>query len=342
MSDVTNRLITTTQDVMLPKVVDTVLSDNVLAQRVLGAAKKWRGRKLSKVFKYQAGTSGSSFSGFDTFGTNASDRRRKLEFEPRFYRKTVTLPLTEVDINDGPDALVDLAAEELTEAAQEMADELGTIFYADGTGNSSKDFLGLQAIVDDGTNAATYGGQTRATYDVLDATYTDSSGTLSLAKMATLYSACKSGTQKPTIALTTEAIENLYEQLLQPMERIMQQVNPRKGVGMTGSAGFTALMFKGLPIISDEKCGSGILYFINENHLDFHAIRAKMNKPIEYDPSQIEGNNYDSRVKGLGFSWTGWLRPTNGYSLVGHIILGGNLVSFAPKRHGQLHSITGV
>jgi len=341
----TARLTTITDDRLMPKVVDTVLGSNVLTARVLSDAKKWRGGQLTGAIKYQDGLDGASFDGFDTFGTTASNRRVKLTFQPRFYYKPVVLPQTEIDLNATEGGVVNLAATELAMAAQEMADEIGTILYSDGTGNSSKDFLGLQAIVDDGSNAATYGGLTRSSYDPLDATYTDSSTILTLAKMATLYNACTSGIHKTTLGLTTEAVFSLYEQLLQPMERINQQVTPVKGKGLAGEAGFTSLLFKGVPIVADEKCTSAVLYFLNENFLDWHAIPSVKNKPIEYNPNSIVGNSYDSKhasVKGLGFSWTGWKVPTNGYSVVGHVILGGNLVSFDPGKHGQLHSITTV
>jgi len=337
----TNRLQSTTNNALMPKLVDTVLGSNVFAQLVLGRAKKWLGASMKFPIKYQNGVSGSSFSGFDPLSTTASQRRINLSFDPKFYSKNVTLPLTEMDITATEEKVLDLAATEIAMAAQKMADEIGTIFYGDGTGNSSKDFPGLDAIVDDASQVATYGGLARATYTTLNATYTNSSGTLSLAKMATLYNACTSGIHKPTIGLTTETVFSLYEQLLQPMERIAM-VPPTKGTGLQGQAGFTSLYFKGVPIVADEKCDSGKLFFINENFIDFFALPSKLYKPVEYDPSQIEGNNYDSKVKGLGFSWSGWKMPINGYSVVGHIILGGELISADPGKHGQLYGITSV
>lgn len=337
----TDRVATTTNDKIMPKLVDTVLGSNVLATRVLGSAKRWSGNQMKFPIKYQDGTDGSSFADFDTFSTGASQRRVNLTFSPKFYQKNVTLPLTEVDANATDSQVLDLVATETAMAAQEMADELGTIFYADGTGNSSKNFLGLQAIVDDGTNAATYGGLTRATYGTLDSTYTDASTTGTLAEMSTLYSAVSSGAQKPTAAYCTETVADLYEQLLTPMQRINTGISLTKG-GLKGEAGFTGLAFKGIPVLADEKATAGVFYLINENYLDFYALPSKMNPPINYDASQIEGNDYGSNVKGLGFSWTGWIRPTNSYSIIGHVILGGELISADPGKHGQLHSWTAV
>ena len=55
----------------------------------------------------------------------------------------------------------------------------------------------------------------------------------------------------------------------------------------------------------------------------------------------IDGNDYSS-VEGLGFSWSGWIKPSNSASVVGHIYLGGELCTWNPKRHGRLTGITGV
>ena len=46
------RVTTTTQDKLLPKVVDTILNSNVLATRVLSKASKWHGEKMKFPVKH--------------------------------------------------------------------------------------------------------------------------------------------------------------------------------------------------------------------------------------------------------------------------------------------------
>lgn len=345
-----NRVTTTTQDKILPKVVDTVLNSNVLATRVLSKAAKWNGETMKFPVKHAKNTTGQSFSGFDSFSTSATDNRVNLAFTPKFYQMTVALPMDELSVNATESKVLDLAKLEMQSTAQDMADDIGTLFYGDGTGNSNKDFLGLEAIVDDGTNAATYGSLSRTTYSSqLRSTVTASSGVLSLAKMATLYSAVTSGAQKTTLGLCSESIFNLYEQLLQPQERIAKDVSMMKaggnmgkaGTGMVGGTGFTGLYYKGFPILADEKATSGVLYFVNEDFLDWYALPVAMTTPIKYRSQDIEGNDY-SDVTGLGFSWSDWIKPTNSASVVGHIYLGGELVSSNPRRHGKLTGVTSI
>jgi hypothetical protein len=110
--------------------------------------------------------------------------------------------------------------------------------------------------------------------------------------------------------------------------------------GLKGGAGFTGLSFKGFPILADEKATSGVLFFVNEDYLDFYALPLAETQPVKFK-MQEEGNDY-SDVEGLGFSWSDWIKPSNQAALVGHIYLGGELVSGNPKRHGKLTGITSV
>lgn len=349
MSALGTRVTTTTQSKLLPKVVDTILNSNVLATRVLSKASKFNGERMKFPVKYAKNATGTSFAGFDTFSTSATDNRVNLEFVPKFYQMSVALPLDELSGNATEEKVINLAKLEMSSTAQDMADDIGTLFYSTGTGNSSKDFLGLEAIVDDGTNASTFGTLSRSTYTTLKSTVTASSGTISLAKMSTLYNAASSGSQTPTLGLTTEVVFALYEQLLQPQERVVKTVSQfsstgnmgKAGTGLTGGTGFTGLYFKGFPILADEKCTSGVLYFVNENFLDWYALPMAMTTPIAYRSQDIEGNDY-SDVTGLGFSWSDWIKPTNAAAVVGHIYLGGELISANPKRHAKLTGITSV
>lgn len=346
----TNRVLSTTQDKIIPKVVDTVLNSNVLLTRELSATKKWKGETLKFPVKLTTNTTGTSFVGYDTFSTAAVQTRNLLAFSPAFYQITVSLPLDELSVNAVDETkVIDLIDVECTSTAQDMADSLGTIFYADGTGNGSKDPLGLAALVDDGTTVSTIGGLTRSTNPTLKGTVTASSGVVSLSKLATLYTAITSGSVKPTLGLTTPTVFNLFESLLQPQERIVKSVSAMKGKGrldkvsdegMVGGTGFTGLYYRGVPVLADEKCTSQAFIFVNEDYLDFYALPVAMTQPVKYK-FNMDGNDYNTPL-GLGFSWSGFIKPTNSASVVGHIYLGGQFITNNPKRHGKLTGITSV
>lgn len=344
------RIQTTVQTSYIPFVVDTVLNSNVYFQRVVRASKKWSGRTKRVPVKVSKNTTGQSFRGYDTLPTSATDNRQFMEFTPSFYTITVSLPGDELSVADTEDKVLDLMKLTIQSDTEDMADDLGTLIYADGTGNGSKDPLGLAAVVDDGTSVSTIGGLSRSTYATLASTVTASSGTLTLAKMDTLWNAVASGSQKPTIALATEAIFVFFGQLLRPQERITKPIGQTKSMGagegfaQGTTGGMTGLAFNDTAVVGDEKCTSGALIFLNEDYVDWHALPFNLGgiaaKPVQYK-SQIKGNDYDAPM-GLGFSWSDWIIPANQGAVVGHIYFGGQLITTNPKRHGKLTGITGI
>jgi hypothetical protein len=318
--------------------VDTILNSNVLFQRVVLASKKWSGRVLRSPIKVSKNSTGGSFRGFDTFSVSATDNRQFLEFTPSFYQITCALPGDELSVADTEDKVLDLMRLTIQSDTEDMADDLGTIFYADGTGNSSKDPLGLAALVDNGDAVATFGGLSRATYTTLQSTVTASSGTLTLAKCDTLWNAVSSGAQVPSAVYTTEAVFSFYGQLLRPQERINKDTGLVKG--LHGGTGFKSLDYNGIDVIKDEKATAQAFIMLNEKFVDFYALPYWGAKSIAYK-SQVKGNDYDAPI-GLGFSWSDWIIPANSASVVGHIYFGGQFVTNNPKRHGKLTGITGI
>lgn len=310
--------------------------------RFLPKAKPWNGRKMEFPVKVSKNSTGGSFASFDTFSTSTTDNRQKLSFDPKSYQITSALPLDELAANDSDEQVLNLMALTMESDAQDAADDIGTMLYSDGTGNSSKDFDGLANGVDDGTTAASYGGLTRATYSpVLSSTVTASGGTLTLAKMRTLFNAVSDGIVAPTAILTTKAVAGLYEQLLSPQERIMKDVSPSKG-DRHGGSGFKTMDFLGLPVLADNKCTSGVMFMLNEDYIDWYAKEFPMASAVKIKSSSIEGNVYEDVPAGMGFSWGGWIKPANAAAVVGHTYLFGNFIVRDPKRSGKLTGITSV
>ena len=207
-----------TQEVLIPKVVDNVLNSNVLTARILGNAKEGKGYDIRKPLKYKNSGTATSFAGLDTFSASQLNTKVKMIYDMRAVRIPLAISGMDQVANASAPVGVDLVRESLEEVEQELADFVGSLMYSDGTGNSSKDYIGLGAIVDDGSTITTIGSLSRTTYPVLKATTTASGGTLTLAKMSTLTDAASSGTarQHTNIYVTTKTIWALYEQLLTP------------------------------------------------------------------------------------------------------------------------------
>ena len=347
-----SRLNTLTNTYLLPKVTDTVLRENPLTEKILSSPEKWRGEQIKKSIKVVKNTNGTSFTGFQSLPSQAVNTRQYLLFPAKFYEIDVTVPFTDLAVNMTDDERVmDLAEAEMTSSAEDMADDIGNIFYQDGTGNGALDFNGLANIVDDSTVAVTYGGLSRSTYTTLKSTVTAAaSNKLSLTQMATLYNAITDGTIAPSMGLTDRNTYALYEQLIEPKNRIymtVPEVRNQNKEGLAGTAGFTTLTYKGFGIVPDRKVpldsnGYGQLYFLREEDLEFRAIeKYPESEPVKFVEKDFEDNDYEN-VKGLGFHWTGWVKPVNQQAYVGRVVLAGEFWSKNPRRHGVLNVISTI
>jgi hypothetical protein len=342
---------TLTLEDIVPQVVDTVLRTNTFATKMLTKPKKFRAATQDFPIKYQTGTAVQSFQGFDTLPTSFTDTRVLMKYNPKFIEANVALAATDIAANNTYRQILSLVQVEMMSRAQDLADAVGTMFYADGTGNSSKDMLGLGAIVDNGNSVATIGGLSRSTYTTLQSTVTASGGVLTLYKMRTLYNAIGDAGAWPTMGLTDFTTWALYEQLLQPQERIYKDITIAKN--FKGYTGFdimaNGLAFGNLTIIPDRKCTAGVLFELNEDFIHFWALPvlegagegSMVGKPVKVGGKLFQGNQYDA-AENLGFFWTGWIKATSQLAYNSFVVLGGNLLTDNPRRQGKLTGITSI
>jgi len=317
-----------TQDKYVPKVVDNVLNGNVLCLRFLQNPRPWGSGHLLRVpIKYQTSSAGGSYSGFDSFSTSQQNTRTWATFDPKQNYFSVVLSGIQRAVNKGDAAVLDLLATEMSSVADDMADGLGTQMYSDGSGNSYKDIQGLAAIINDGTDTATYGGLSRSTYTTWLSDEDADSEAITLADLRASYDAATHGTDHPTIIVTTPAIWTTYEGLLSATINYHSQVQgyPKMtrfgikrdaGTGQTGDVGFDTLFFRGIPLVADEKCTTGYVWLINEKHLWFSTLA-----------------HPDFPVREKGFAWTGLQRPTNQDASVGQFLLYGNMAADSCRTH---------
>lgn len=350
-----------TQDALLAKVTDNALHSNILALRIMGNAKKGKGESIKKAIKYTTSGFATSFADLDTFTASQMTTKVRMSYDMRGVRIPVAVSGMEAVANAvGSTQVTDLVKEALEESQIELFDALGGYLYGTGTGNSSKDPLGIGAIVDDGTDVSTLGTLSRTTYPVLNATRTAATGNnLSLSQLATLFSAISDGStnSSPTLMISNYTVWDLYEQLLTPTvrETYTQQGfynvgvgSPTRGEGLQGKAGFVAVTYKGIPWVRDNKATSQNVFMLNENTIDWYGWDASQNAATNYKSIKLGSDTVDSLYAEApmssytGFNWSGWNTPFNMFGAVADIILLGNLLSWEPRRNGRLTGVTGV
>ncbi len=350
----TARVTSITQDTILPKVFDNILSDNLATFRFISNGKKWSGETLKRPVKLVKSTLGGSFSGLDAHSTSTFESRQTMYYYLKAYEMPVAVPGLDKLVNATEAQVIDLVKTEMESSAMDALDDIADIFYGDGTGNASKDFEGLGNLVDDGTVAATVGGLSRTTYPSLAGYRLASGGTLTLTKLGTVYINVSGGSalkQKPSIIISDETRWNLFESLLTPTVRANYDANgypmvTRRSRGvipaaqLKGGQGFASVIYRGVPWAADEKCTSDI-WFLNENYLDWFGIKDPEMQQVSLGNTH-EGTYSEAPSEFSGLQFSGMMKPVNQYGEVGHIYLFGNLTTFQPRRQGIFTGVTTV
>lgn len=307
-----------TREKVLPRIFDQIGKDQPLLGRFFKAAKLWdKGLTLDVPVKYRHNSQGGSYSGLEVLSTVQENTRTRATFPVKQLYQPIVLSNLDLAKNAGSD-IASLMETEMDEAKESIKDKFCTQLFSDGTGNGSKDLTGLHAAIDDSTNVDTYGGIVRSTYTWFKANYTAASGSTTLGKWATMFDSCKSGADRPTVIVTTETIWTAYEALLQAQVRFTSG-----GGAVSADGGLSDLSFRNVPVVSDEYCTSGHVYFINEKYVNLYYMKHAKHPT-------------DKR----GMTMTPLREPVNQDGQVGFLLWYGNLVNTNPRRSGRLVGAT--
>lgn len=344
---------TTTRDFIVPRVYDTVSTGSPFLMKVLQNAKPWKtGTKYSFPIKHKDSTNGGNVGVADKLDTDRQDVRVTASFEPKMATKPVVVADIETTLNEGDERIVDLMETEFDSQAQSLMELMAQNLYTGtGVGNA---WDSIANAADDATNYSTYGTLSRSTYTSLRGYYLGSAGALTLAKMATAYDAVEIGTDKPDLIVTTPALWSAYEALLTSTVRAgyVQNGFPRMNAfgmvdgksGLAGEQGFEVLFFRGTPIVKDEHCPSGKMFFVNTKHFGMKGVNLKGNNIVNVNfKKRDEGvpMGVPGRVPStLGFNFRDMMSPVDQLAEVGHLIYAGNFCSTNPRLQGQMDGVT--
>lgn len=340
-------------DDIAPKVVDTVLTSNIMLQALQSRIVKISGKNKQYPVRVSKQSNAIAFDGFDLLNTNYVNKNTKLTFLPKNVTIPIVLADTDIASSQGTQAVIDFTVEQSEEAAQELAEFLGSLLYLDGTTYSSKAPDGLRSAI---KTSGTYGGLDYSTYTTLQATVNSSTAlaSLTITLLDDMYRAITSGNNVPTHIFTTKTIFQKIKTLLTitnfassgQLGTNMGETKVGAGAlipgarpGIYGNFGFTELFYNGMPIIADEQCPAGYLFMININTWDL--LVQEMPSSQGYSPIMIQSNvitgQYDINVekKFNGFSKSPAVRAINQLGTVAHIVFRGNLVCNNPKRNGM-------
>ena len=306
-----DEILTTTLKNYVPKLTDNIFSARPLFYALTNGQTIRRisgGAKIVVPIIYGTNSTAGSYSGTDTISVTAQTGISAAEYSWGQYAATVTISGIEEAKNNGEAQIIDLLEGKIFQTQETIIENMNTMFWADGTGNSNKDWNGLDLIVTKPNTSLGGIDPTGSGNSFWASTETNQGGALTAAGMATLYNDVSVGNDQPTIIITTQTLYEKYEALLDGQIRYTDTD--------VADGGFQNLLFKGAPVTFDGACTSGEMMFLNTKYLQLVAHSDVWFKP------------------------TPFVRPTNQDAVFSQLLCYGQLTCSNRARQGYLFGAT--
>ena len=311
-----NQILSTTLKNYIPKLADNVFTARPLFYALTNGQTLRRisgGAKIVVPIIYGTNSTAGSYADDDTISITAQSGITAAEYSWKQYAASVTITGIEEAKNNGEAEIIDLLEGKIMQAEETIIQNMNTMFWGNGTGNSGKDMLGLNALVGLGNDS---GGSSLAGIDATDSdnswwrsSVSNQAGVLDVASMATMYNNVSVGNDQPTIIITDQDEYEAYEALLQPQLRYTD--------ARVADAGFQNLLFKGAPVTYDSDSNlDGKMFFLNTKYLRLVAHTETWFQP------------------------TPFVRPTNQDARYAQILCYGELTTSNRSRQGMIYGLT--
>ena len=257
----------------------STLTDNVFTARPLTYKLMEKGRirmlnggtKIVEPLIYGQNDTVGSYSGFDTIALTPQTGISAAEYEWKQYAASISMSGIEEAKNNGEQEIINLLEAKIMQAEESLREGFNEMFFADGTGNSSKDWNGLANLVE---ATGTVGNIDPATNTWWASYEENTSAALTLAQMSTAYNTVSVGNDHPDVLLTTQTLFEKYEALLMPLLRYTDS--------KTADAGFQNLLFKSAPVMYDVHCPAGTFFFLNSKYITLVGHSGKWFQQTEF------------------------------------------------------------
>lgn len=319
----TNEINSISRRYIYPTLVDNVYRSNLMFFRLNARNKKMLqgGYQIEIPLVYTRFAAGGFYQGFDMLDISPSDTVKNAAFDWKQAWVPVTVDGLTLIRTDSPEAVVNFLSFQFEQAQTELAEILGSGVWSNVVSNN-KSIDGLQGAIDNGSVAATYGGLSRATNTFWQSNVTTITPPLSLVAMMQMWGACTEGGRHPTIIVTTQNVYNLYWALntgVNSTSGVPGQAFPVQPQGVDvqlGQAGFTNLVFNGVPMCVDSHVPPAQMYFINEDYLYLYV-----NPRADFNMKEFR-------------------EPVNQDAMTSLILWAGNVCVSNCLRHGKMLGIT--
>lgn len=293
---------------VLPEIHDQVYASNPVTFRLLAGNKKMiqGGTQIEIPLMYKRFGHGGFYRGYDRLTVAPVDTIKSAVFDWKQAGLTVAVDGRTLIQTDTPEAIANLITTQFAQARMEMAEILADGIWSDGS--NAKSITGIEAAVDDGTIAATYGGITRSSNTWWKSQVDSSTTTLTLDALNALQGSAIKGAKATSLIVSGRDQYNRYWKLVQADQQF--QVMAGGHDEQLASAGFTNILFNNIPWVVDSHVPTGTstntkIYLLNEEYM-FLAVSPRADFRLEDFQTPID---QDAMVAKL--LWAGELAFTN-------------------------------
>jgi len=313
-----------TRDKFIPVMVDNIFNSNILTYKMLKNSEPIAsGNKVLQPIEYAKTGSKGFYNGYDVLDTTPQELFTDASYDWVQCHASITYSGREESLNSGSERVIDLISAKVKNAEKSLKDLFGSQLYSDNSGSAvstpadaeTSGFVGLQHIckVDrslggiDSTDYTWWDAQVDtfddSTFDnVSNPDHADSI----LVELRQMYGKCTIDNDSPDVIVTTRVLFDAYESALTAQKRFGASSES------LADAGFTNLLYRGTPVVVDDHCPDGHMYFLNTKYLKFR--------------------HHGSR----NFAFQGFNKPVNQDASVAHILWLGALTVSNPRMLGKL------
>jgi len=297
-------ILTTTFAKVTPQFIDQVFQARPLAYFLARAGQVIQidgGARIQEALIAQDNSTNTiTYSGVGTIGNTPQEEVTSAIYDWKQLASTVSISGIEEAQNSGEAAFLDLLNTKIEVARESVVQKMNEMFYAAGgvSGSNPNDFHGIGLLIKDTSTVVggidpanntwwqsqVHDATSAAAFDHTDATELDRT------MMTNVFNDASVGGDTPQFVITTQALHEKYESLLQGNVRYMDTA--------LADAGFQSLEFKGRPVLFDEDCPAGEMYFINPKYLRLKVHRDRFFKagpfiqPVDKDTRTMKMLTY--------------------------------------------------
>lgn len=312
-------IVATTIENRSKKAADNITRNMPLLNRMekRGTVKPFSGgTNIWQELEYAQNSTAMFYSGYEVINVSPSQIFSAAEFPIRQAAAAVSISGLEELQNAGPEQMIDLVAGRVRNAENTLRALIEQSMYSNGS--QPKEINGLQQLI--ATNPQnSVGGIDGTTWqfwrNITFGSVTDGGAATTSANIRrywdTMWPQLIRGTDKPDLIVADNLNWRLYNESLQPIQRITN--------AEMGAAGFQSLEYMGQPVVlgggfqgystDPVPVGGppqGFTWFINTNYVYYRPHRGRNFVPLNPDRFSI---NQDAVVKLIG--WAGNLTIAN-------------------------------